>query len=182
MIEVTEYPLLAKHMTSLRKTSKDDNAQDNITYMTDSNLSVINFDAVAKEYARVYHIKGIPTSNDALYIAKDGKLVFIEFKNGIIDKPTLYNIKQKNYESIIVLTDILGKTVSYTRTNVEYILVYNGEKNSKRSIANHFTKKAKNNFVQFGLEMFKGYCFSNVYTYTKDEFDNIFIKKSEQGS
>lgn len=180
MIDIAKYRILGSHKSQLRKTSKDDNNKNNVSFMTESKLDVINFDAVVKDYAREHKLNSIPTSNDALYISDDGRILFIEFKNGVIDKETRYNIKEKIFDSIFILTDILEKNISYTRENVEYILVYNEEKNSKNFIANHICQKADTHFIEKGLERFKGYCFKDVYTYTKEEFENNFVKKYEQ--
>lgn len=179
MIDISEYPILNNHQTSLRKTSKDDNNKNNISFMTESMLRVINFDAVAKEYARNHKLKGIPTSNDALFV-HDEHMFFIEFKNGVIDKKTQHNIKEKIFDSVLILTDILNESISYTRKTIEYILVYNGEKNSRRELACRVSKMANTHFIEKGLEKFKGYCFKDVYTYTKEEFEKDFIKKYEK--
>ncbi len=177
MINIEDYPILKNHRTKLKKTSKDDNSKDNSSFMTESELEVINFDKVAKEYAREYKIIGLPTSNDALFINLDGEDIFIEFKNGKITPKTQYNVAQKIYDSILMLTDILDKNIRYTREHMSYILVYNAEKNSKGDIAEHFTKKGGNYFIKFNLERFKGYCFKDVYTYTKEEFSVHFVDK-----
>ena len=34
--------------------------------------------------------------------------------------------------------------------------------------------------ISFGLEKFKGYCFQNVNTYSKEEFEEKFVKKIEK--
>ena len=39
---------------------------------------------------------------------------------------------------------------------------------------------ANTHFIEKGLEKFKGYCFKDVYTYTKEEFEKDFIKKYEK--
>lgn len=180
MIDISKYPILNNHQTTLRKTSKDDNNKNNIEFMTESKLRVINFDTVAREYARKHKLKGIPTSNDALFISSDGRIWFIEFKNGVIDKETQYNIKYKIFDSVFILTDILEENICFSREKVEYVLVYNNKKNSKTLIADYISKKANTHFIEKGLEKFKGYCLRDVYTYTKEEFEENFVKKYEQ--
>lgn len=34
--------------------------------------------------------------------------------------------------------------------------------------------------ISFGLEKFKGYCFKNVHTYSKEEFEEKFVRKYEK--
>ena len=50
--------------------------------MCDRRIKVINFDNIAKVYSKTKGLPAIPTSNDALYIDRNDKWYFIEFKNG----------------------------------------------------------------------------------------------------
>ena len=36
--------------------------------------------------------------------------------------------------------------------------------------------------ICFGLEKFKGYCFKSVHTYSKEEFEEKFVKKYENSN
>lgn len=176
MINIDEYPILKEHITTLKKTSKDNNHKNNIEYMTNSKLPVINFDKVAKAYAREHNLKILLTSNDAVFLDENSNAIFIEFKNGNISKEELDNVKQKLYESVLMLLDILDEKISYSRDNIRYILVYNGVKNSRVSIGTHIAQKAGNHFIEFGLSRFKGLCLKDIYTYTKEEFEEKFVK------
>ena len=171
---IDKYPILQNHLTTLRKTSKDKNHKDNIDFMTNSKLSVVNFDAVAREYARKHNLKFLPTSNDAVFIDRDN-IIFIEFKNGIISKEERVKIKEKIYDSVLMLLDILDEKIIYGRNNIKYILVYNNEKNSRVAIGKSIAKMAGNHFVELGLDKFKGFCLKDVYTYTKEEFEQEFV-------
>ena len=83
--------------------------------------------------------------------------------------------------------------ISFTREEMDYILVYNEEKNppdntedrdknhindseSRCDIARILSEKGGKEFIRFGLNKFKGYCFKDVHTYTKNEFDEKFVK------
>ena len=41
-------------------------------------------------------------------------------------------------------------------------------------------KLAKEEFILFGLDQFKGYLFKNVYTFTEEEFEKKFVEVREQ--
>lgn len=180
-IMIDKYPILKNHLTTLRKTSKDKNHKDNIDFMTQSRLSVINFDAVAREYAKIHHLKVLPTSNDAVFIDCD-KIIFIEFKNGIMSKEERIKLKEKIYDSVLMLLDILDQKINYSREHIQYILVYNSEKNSRVSIGKAIAKMAGKHFVELGLDKFKGFCAQDVYTYTKEEFEQEFVNVYEPKS
>lgn len=82
MIDVDSIELFKNNKTTLKETSKD---STNKTYMTNSKIKVINFDKVKKDYSKQLGLQEQPKSNDALFYA-NGKLTFIEFKNGKIIK------------------------------------------------------------------------------------------------
>ena len=66
--------------------------------------------------------------NDALFVNKNNDIVFVEFKNGQMDK-RIYSVRKKIYDSIIIFTDILNMGIGNLRDNMEYILVYNEKEN-----------------------------------------------------
>jgi hypothetical protein len=68
------------------------------------------------------------------------------------------------------------KNISFTRKNLDYILVYNEKKNSKSEIVAHIAKKAKTEQIKYGLERFKKYFFKEVHTYTEKEFEEYLTK------
>jgi len=68
-------------------------------------------------------------SNDAIY-NKNGKLIFIEFKNGCItSKKEKEKIRSKISESLLILTDILDAKLQEIRDICCCILLYNKDKN-----------------------------------------------------
>lgn len=102
-------------------------------YMTNSEIQVINFDKVKESYIREMNLSNIPCSNDALYIGKDKKLFFVEFKNGVIKKSDIFNIYNKIYDSLLIFNDIIGENISFCRQHLYFILVYNERKNTSES-------------------------------------------------
>ena len=186
--------------SSLKDTSKDKKE-----YMTNSEkIKVINFDNLSKKgYSKMLRLKGqsFPfKTNDALYLdVENNKFIFIEFKNGS------FSVNEKNFKekelpqlelkiigSMYILQEITGKSFKELREITDYILVYNKEKNphifSAVDMGNYIVnlgtlnnKKITNpkEGISFGLEKFKGYCFKNVHTYSKEEFEEKFVKRIE---
>ena len=186
--------------STLKQTSKDDNNEE---YMTESTIRVINFDSVGGDkYSKNNKLNIQLKTNDVLFLHNDKKYTFIEFKNGkLLDKTNKIDIKKlkdielKILNSLFVLGDIEEKSLSSLKEITDYILVYNEEKNTPNErnsiseIGNYFinqgnissekTKTEKEEIICFGLEKFKGYCFKNVHTYSKEEFEEKFVKKYE---
>ena len=87
----------------------------------------------------------------------------------------------------MIFTDIVDERVSFCRNNVNFILVYNEEKNpnntdvkedkSRVAIGKHFMKKGGKRFVRFNLEKFEKLYFHAVYTYTESEVEQEFVQK-----
>ena len=187
--------------STLKQTSKDDNNEE---YMTESTIKVINFDSVGGDkYSKNNKLNIQLKTNDVLFLHNDKKYTFIEFKNGkLLDKTNKIDIKKlkdielKILNSLFVLGDIEEKSLSSLKEITDYILVYNEEKNTPNErnsiseIGNYFinqgnissekTKTEREEIICFGLEKFKGYCFKNIHTYSKEEFEEKFVKKYEE--
>lgn len=161
-------------ITTLQEASKDTGEDGTVTYMTDSPYEVLDFDKIKKIYANKYKLTKHPASADALFQAQTGSFIFVEFKNGEIN---LKNINKKIYDSTAIFMDITQTTISFTRENMDFILVYDESKNpvkkNKQSITDikrHTSEKAKEYYPRFCLTFFKDYFFKNIYTYTEEEF------------
>lgn len=191
MIDLSDYPIFNNHISTLKDTSLDISSNQP-KYMTLSTRSAINFDGVKDEYTRQLNLFEIPKSNDALFDDGKGHLVFVEFKNGLMNRAKQYGVRKKIYDSALIFTDITTSGISYMRANVNYILVYNEAANQnnssdedlkqKRNIsvqssasfdsfAKNIGKCAKEEYVCFGLRAFQNYCFKEVHTYTESEFN-----------
>lgn len=187
MIDVDSIELFKKNKATLKETSKD---SANETFMTNLEIEVINFDKVKEDYSKKLELQTKPKSNDALLYA-NGKLTFIEFKNGKIvqskkntkdnasNEVSAYELRRKIFDSVPIFTDIVQTNISFTRENMDYVLVYNEEKNSRKMISKHLHKSAKTNFICFGLEYFKKYFFKDVFTYTQNEFEKLTGESQE---
>ena len=187
--------------STLKQTSKDDNNEE---YMTESTIKVINFDSVGGDkYSKNNRLNIQLKTNDVLFLHNNKKYTFIEFKNGkLLDKTNKIDIKKlkdielKILNSLFILGDIEEKSLSSLKEITDYVLVYNEEKNTPNErnsiseIGNYFInqgdissekiKTEKEEIICFGLEKFKGYCFKNIHTYSKEEFEEKFVKKYEE--
>ena len=183
MINLELYSILQNNKASLRATSKDDSDPSSIQYMTSSETDAVNFDLVKRHYTNEFGLsEDSITSVDAIIPLRD-RILFIEFKNGKVNNR---NIKDKARDSLLVFLDIIGKNTAFSRTNIDFIVVYNLEKNplskqvqngqlqetpSRISIADHFMEKAGSEFIRFDLERYKKLSFRNIHTYSKERFE-----------
>ena len=53
-MNLNDYTLFRDNKTTLKETSKDDSDKMNVQYLTESNLSVVDFDRVKTCYANQY--------------------------------------------------------------------------------------------------------------------------------
>ena len=183
MINLELYPILLDNRESLRETSKDDSDPNDIQYMTSSETEVVNFDLVKRRY-----VNGLGLSEDAItsvdaIVPLEDRILFVEFKNGRVNNR---NIKDKARDSLLVFLGIIGGDITFSRSNIDFVVVYNLEKNplpkqaekgqlqetpSRVSIANHFMEKAKKEFICFDLERYERIYYRNIHTYSKERFE-----------
>lgn len=191
MIDLDSYPIFADNRSTLKETSLD-NRDGKAVYMTESSLPAIDFDGVKEGYVKDLGLSETPRSNDALFEDGEGGLVFAEFKNGHMDRPTQFAVRKKIYDSVLIFTDITSTRISDLRKAVKYILVYNESANRDNRSDEELTKKnsravqpsssfdcfakmvsryADEEYICFGLRIFQKYCFKEVHTFTVDEFE-----------
>ncbi len=176
MIDINSIDEFRKAYCSLKECSKDKH-DSQVLYMTESEMRVVNFDQVKDHYISRLSVSETPKSSDALYQNSEGKLFFIEFKNGKIDRKDEFGLKLKIYDSLLIFLDIIKNFVDFTRKELSFILVYDEEKNPKMdSFPKLLFKRAKGEIIRFGLERFKRLYFYEVYTVTKSEFEERFLK------
>ena len=126
MIKLELYPILSDNRESLRETSKDDSDPNDIQYMTSSETEVVNFDLVKRHYVNGFGLsEDAITSVDAIVPLED-RILFVEFKNGQVNNR---NIKDKARDSLLVFLEIIGENIAFSRSNIDFIVVYNLEKN-----------------------------------------------------
>jgi len=182
-----------EQITQLKFISYDSSHDE---YMTDSLCEVYNFDAVKTQYANSLGLtEEVASSCDGLFWS-DKWRGLIEFKNGKDIKSN--EIKFKILNSLLILCDINNINVSDTRSEMEFILVYNSvrkpiteteinqykkdkndiiiESGSKDYICKHISKKANTEYRRFGLSAYVGLYFKDVHTYDIEEFKSWLVK------
>ncbi|MDI9468862.1 MAG: hypothetical protein QM296_01505 [Bacillota bacterium] len=164
-----------ENKSTLRETSKDDSQPGVVQFMTSSNLEVINFDEVKRKYANSLGLpENCAASVDAV-IPYGGGVLFVEFKNGRVDNR---NIKDKIRDSLLIFLGIIQKDIEYSREKIDFILVYNQEKNPSRiDIGNYVMHKANDELVLFDLKRYKKLYFRNVHTYSQKTFEAYLLSK-----
>lgn len=154
MIQLNDYPIFNENKASLKETSMDDSDPSAVSYMTESSLEVINFDQVKRRYTNALGLSENNAASVDAVIPFSQHIAFVEFKNGKVNNR---NVKDKLRDSLLLFLDITGKTAAYARNHLDFILVYNLEKNplpnqytkgilqespSRIAIAEHFSRKA----------------------------------------
>ena len=190
----------------LFEVSKDDSDEENPVYMVgiDRDISkdiVIDFDSVKTAFCKRFHKSNeVFKSADALlYSEVKNKLIFVEFKNGNVKN--VKNLKEKLKDSLLVFSNIVDVDLKFCRKYLEYIVVYNYEKNKKyveqekgkyrreeqnksQSLSKEYIegfvkplfRLAKNEIILWDLELMQDICVSEVHTYTVNEFLEHYSK------
>ena len=151
----------------------------------ESDIKIINFDKIKEDYYTNKKLKEAPSSNDGLYISKDKKVIFIEFKNAKAEVIKEYDLGKKNYDSACILSDILDISIRELRRRTKYVLVYSSEKNSiidfgqallkKNSPPNNELESKKKNC--FGQKKFLNYLYYAVEAINDKEFKEKYLDK-----
>jgi hypothetical protein len=176
MIDVNDYPILKNAVCELWETSKT--THRGIEYMSQSTIKVVGFDEVKNQFVKNWGFKDEdkPKSNDAFYVcAVEKKMFFIEFRSGE-SKNILPQARQKIYDSLLILTDIIGKGISKIRENLNYILVLN---DSMVTISGVLEKKADEKLELNNLRYFEGLYFNKVHIVSNFLFKEDFTRKWE---
>lgn len=186
-MKIEDYPIFSDHMDTLKEMSKD-TSQGQPQYMTERTKEAVNFDLVKRAYTNNLGLSEETASScDSLAFLPAGS-VFIEFKNGKVQPA---EIKTKIRDSLLIYGGITGQSIADTRTALEFILVYNEQKNPDRSpstsppddapsrvtIAEHLAIRANIEHIRFDLERFQKLYFSAVHTYTPEEFEKYLTEK-----
>ena len=173
-----------QNQSTLHEASYDDK---NDVYMTESRLPVYDFDGIKDWYwENIVQQEDKGPSNDALFY--DGnQLTFIEFKNGAhISTYGKDGLVHKLQESLLILFDDslavskvcpgFENSLHYTRSTMEYILVYNGEKHQEKPNPRKEIGDSLNTRARFCLGKYEGFLFHKVHTYTEKEFLKHFVE------
>lgn len=171
---------LEKFKEKITEVSKSDKEN-----FIESDIEIINFDKVKEVYCNERKLNEVPSSNDGLYISKDKKVIFIEFKNAKAEVIKEYDLGKKNYDSVCILSDILDISIRELRRRTKYVLVYSSEKNSiidfgeallkKNSPPNNELESKKKNC--FGQKKFLNYLYYAVEAINDKEFKEKYLDK-----
>ena len=167
MIAIDDYGILKGAVCSLKETSKTSH-DGTICYMTESSTPVVNFDVVKNQYIRGLSVPEAPSSNDAFFVDSNGEMFFIEFKAGRINEKKFYKVRLKLYDSLLILTDIIGRGISFTRQHLNYVLVYDESINpnqendaafqatpSREQMSSRYMKKGGDEFIRGRMRRFQ---------------------------
>lgn len=187
----------------LFEVSKDSSDKENPVNMVDSDKDiskdiVIDFDDVKTAFCKKFHKSNeVFKSADALlYSEVKNKLIFVEFKNGKVK-----DVKTKLKDSLLVFSNIVDVDLKFCRKYLEYIVVYNYEKNKQyveqekdkyrkegqnksQSLSEEYIegfvkplfRLAKDEIILWDLKLMKDICVSEVHTYTVNEFIKYYSK------
>ncbi|HHT24825.1 MAG TPA: hypothetical protein GXZ76_04830 [Clostridiaceae bacterium] len=172
---IDQYKIFKDNIQSLKKISED---TTNHEFMCELEIEAVNFDMVKRMYVNsLYLSEDNSKSVDALLFHGENS-IFIEFKNGDMHNQKR-EVKEKIKDSLLIFCDIIDKNISHTRKKLDFVLVYNSEKNPKsvnlKLITDHLNAKANREEIRFGLEEYPKLYFNNIHTYDKIEFEN-YIK------
>lgn len=174
MINIEEFDLL-QVTKSMKELSADTSDLNNIKYMTDSDILAVDFDNTKIQYtSRLGISEKCASSVDGIYFT-DSYQIFIEFKNGKM-RHEQAAVRDKIRDSLFIFCDITDTSLSYTRNYVDFILVYNEEKNQPNSgsnqyIKNHVANNANEELIRFRFKSMEKIYFRKVHTYTEREFN-----------
>jgi hypothetical protein len=160
---------------TLKKTSEDVNKPLAERFMTSCEKVVVNVDKFKNDFIRNMGLNQVPMSCDALYMNSPNEFFLIEFKNGEIDNLKNYEVKVKIFETLLILTEKLDKTIQFTRKNMVFILVYNEDVAHKFYIHGKVFSRTSDFKVDMGLSRFEKIYFKAVNVYSKAEFETRFV-------
>ena len=176
MISINDFDIFKNNQCSLQETSKDTSGEKP-QYMTTCTKRVVNFDNVKTKLLNSFgeseeHAKSV----DALVIDKD-IIYFIEFKNGDVKLEKRF-IPIKARDSILIFNHITNNSIKFNREKCIFILVYNEDKNTfdtKTQIALARADRSNVNYDIYDLAGMKGFCYKDVLTLNKKQFDDQII-------
>jgi hypothetical protein len=175
MAEQVYIKMLVDYGDTLEKTSEDVNKPPDKRFMTSCKKVVVNVDKFKSDFVRNMGLNQVPKSCDALCMISSNEFYLIEFKNGVMDNLKNYEVKTKIFETLLLLTERLDKTIQFTRENVTFILVYNEDVSHKCYIHDQVSRKTTDFKFDLGLARFEKIYFKSVNVYSKAEFERNFV-------
>ncbi|NQN67729.1 hypothetical protein HPA05_04345 [Streptococcus suis] len=158
-----------------------------------SNDLVVNFDNVKSEFCKSLDKDNtlLCSVDTILYNKQNGRLILVEFKNGIIDKNQRRKLKNKIKDSILMLNYFLSTNLGDSQNNFEFILVYNSlndpplpdedididylDNPEYYDFAETVSEFAGEEHIRFNLGIYEDIFVKNVHTYNIDQFKKYYI-------
>jgi len=146
-------------------------------YLTSSKYRAIGFDNFVHSLAEPMVPHNRPKSCDVLIKIND-YYYFIEFKNGRIkEEPEGYEIREKVLESLLLFLNEVNQTISYSRNNCYFILVYNANSTGKKKKPKGLIQIENKIDSLTHLKKYETIYMKRIFIFSTDEFDKYFIKK-----
>ena len=175
-MNLDSYPLLCQNKATLKETSKDTSNKDSPFHMTESERVVFDFDEIKRQYLLSLGIQDNQQKSFDAILEHNGRIHFIEFKNGGSKKDIINSIKGKVSEGLLIFCDIVSTSISFTRKYADFIVVYNAEKvnkSAKVKIQNHVEKKSSDPYGHFGIAKYRGLYFRDAKAFSMEQFEDF---------
>lgn len=167
-----------RYRKPLSEVSKDDDGNS----LIEKENEVFDFDKIAEVLAKEYRASKPQCSCDALHIKDEEHIYLIEFKNARSSHVPKKSLKLKAYDSIMTLQCVFcpDSSLDEIRKKVYFVFVYNNKCNESE-LENEEFDKFKNKLkeltseeqpILFGLEIYKGMLYKDVFTIDKEQFNN----------
>lgn len=163
---------------TLKSASEDDT---NHVHMVESMYNVLDYDEVAKTHQNEEHYSYRLSSNDAVYVANNGVVYFVEFKNGSLKK---VDIAKKGIGSAMLAMALgIVDSLKELQERAVYILVYNAayienkQTKSQKKISANLRQKSGRTITKLPIMKEVDWIYHESFSYTVNEFESEFIKK-----
>ena len=166
-MNLSDYNILKKCLTTIKKASKD---SSNNEYMSESLKQVVNCDQIKGKIFSKFNGNAL-NSVDALAQGQNGKIYFIEFKNGQLSDKTATQLDRKAFDSISLLCFVTGRDFKTVRDDVIFVLVYNSSKQQRAEILASRAKTFDDRLSVFKQNYAELY--SKVMVFDKSKFNEI---------
>lgn len=166
-------------------------------YLCEAKIPVIDMDKIAQEAYRIIFMpdskakEDAISSADAFFIRTNGEWYYIEYKDQKLSNADYKRIIKKALESMLMLIDILYKArlsdvgynefnyddpIGFIRKTVNYIVVFNHEKDpyATNQVQNFKMKKEK--YVPEFMRKLDAYWFKSAYVLTEESFQRSLMR------
>ena len=173
-----------KIYSTLRERAKDDRGQTFIK----REQEVYDFDAITQQVADMYRNKKPAASCDALYMKDARHIYLIEFKNARRSRIGKKFFMQKAYDSVwtVAFAFYHDLPLEELKNRLYLVVVFNDEEYVEKEEESRYFQAFKETVGQlagqkerilFGLDIYKGTLYSEIYTIEKEVFMKQFYNE-----